>query len=234
MTDKYLNLVNAKIYVIVSESDGGVTFRLARGGKPAYLGRSEFDKRFLLLSDPEAPAPVGQVLDQPAKVGSVIFRAGVSHDTVIRAAQRAFATDGKESPADQIIGRIEGLFPNWRSYRDLVDCIECTLHDLRSATPIKEDAKGGDGEVERLRAAGEAIANFRIEWIAAARPPVHQNPMTGKAWVDSFDDAVKHMKAQASDAKSVSLTEVITTTVRSDRSADLRAALAATATEGDQ
>lgn len=35
------------------------------------------------------------------------------------------------APADQIIGQIEGLFPNWRSYRDLVDCIECTLHELR-------------------------------------------------------------------------------------------------------
>ena len=36
-----------------------------------------------------------------------------------------------EGPANQIIGQIEELFPNWRSYRDLLDCIECTLHDLR-------------------------------------------------------------------------------------------------------
>lgn len=35
------------------------------------------------------------------------------------------------SPADQIIGQIEELFPNWRSYRDLVDCITCEIHDLR-------------------------------------------------------------------------------------------------------
>jgi hypothetical protein len=35
------------------------------------------------------------------------------------------------SPADQIIGQIEELFPNWRSYRDLVDCITCELHELR-------------------------------------------------------------------------------------------------------
>lgn len=34
-------------------------------------------------------------------------------------------------PADQIIGQIEELFPNWRSYRDLVDCITCELHELR-------------------------------------------------------------------------------------------------------
>lgn len=34
-------------------------------------------------------------------------------------------------PADQIIGQIEALFPNWRSYRDLIDCIECTLHQLK-------------------------------------------------------------------------------------------------------
>ncbi|WP_028003142.1 hypothetical protein [Sinorhizobium meliloti] len=33
--------------------------------------------------------------------------------------------------ADQIIGQIEERFPNWRSYRDLIDCIDCTLSDLR-------------------------------------------------------------------------------------------------------
>lgn len=78
----------------------------------------------------------------------------------------------------------------------------------------------------------ESTTSFRIEWISAARPPAHQNPMTGKAWMDSFDAAVRHMKAQASDATFVSLTEVVTTIIRSDRSADLRAVLSATATEG--
>jgi hypothetical protein len=34
-------------------------------------------------------------------------------------------------PADQIISQIEELFPNWRAYRDLVDCITCELHELR-------------------------------------------------------------------------------------------------------
>lgn len=36
-----------------------------------------------------------------------------------------------DGPADQIIIQIEELFPNWRSYRDLVDCITCELHELR-------------------------------------------------------------------------------------------------------
>lgn len=44
----------------------------------------------------------------------------------------------KAHPADQIIGQIEGLFPDWRNYRDIVDCIECTLHRMRS-----EDAHHG-------------------------------------------------------------------------------------------
>lgn len=34
--------------------------------------------------------------------------------------------------ADQIITQIETLFPDWQSYRDLVDCIECTLHRLKA------------------------------------------------------------------------------------------------------
>lgn len=33
--------------------------------------------------------------------------------------------------ADQIIGQIEERFPNWRSYRDLIDCIDCTLRDAK-------------------------------------------------------------------------------------------------------
>ncbi|TRB00434.1 MULTISPECIES: hypothetical protein [Rhizobium/Agrobacterium group] len=35
------------------------------------------------------------------------------------------------SAADQIIGQIEEIFPNWPKYRDLVDCIICELHELR-------------------------------------------------------------------------------------------------------
>jgi len=40
--------------------------------------------------------------------------------------------DRSRGPADQIIAQIEALFPNWQSYRDLVDCIECTLHRLKA------------------------------------------------------------------------------------------------------
>jgi hypothetical protein len=44
---------------------------------------------------------------------------------------QAETTEGA-AVADQIIGQIEERFPNWRSYRDLIDCIDCTLHQLRS------------------------------------------------------------------------------------------------------
>jgi hypothetical protein len=46
--------------------------------------------------------------------------------------------DLSRGPADQIISQIEDLFPNWRSYRDLVDCITCEMHELR-----KEDRAHG-------------------------------------------------------------------------------------------
>lgn len=36
------------------------------------------------------------------------------------------------TPADAMVGQIEVRFPNWRSFRDLLDCIDCTLHDLRN------------------------------------------------------------------------------------------------------
>lgn len=43
------------------------------------------------------------------------------------------STDGR-SAADAMIGEIEKRFPNWQSFRDLVDCIDCTLHDLRGVS----------------------------------------------------------------------------------------------------
>jgi hypothetical protein len=67
--------------------------------------------------------------------------------------------------------------------------------------------------------------SFVIEWIAAARPPVHPNPMTGKATFGSFDRALKHMRSQAPDAQFVSLTSRTTVTTSADRSDDLRASL---------
>ena len=46
--------------------------------------------------------------------------------TALRSLPREAAT------ADQIVGQIEERFPNWKSYCDLIDCIDCTLHDLRA------------------------------------------------------------------------------------------------------
>lgn len=38
----------------------------------------------------------------------------------------------RDAGADAMIGQIEERFPDWKSYRDLVDCIDVTLHNLRS------------------------------------------------------------------------------------------------------
>jgi hypothetical protein len=38
------------------------------------------------------------------------------------------------NPADEIIGQIEERFPDWRGFRDLVDCIDVTLHRLRGGS----------------------------------------------------------------------------------------------------
>jgi hypothetical protein len=36
------------------------------------------------------------------------------------------------NPADDLVAQVEQRFPNWKSYRDLLDCIDCTLHQLRA------------------------------------------------------------------------------------------------------
>lgn len=55
--------------------------------------------------------------------------------------------------ADQIISKIEERFPNWRSFRDLLDCIDCTLHELRrtAAAPGGGMAVLGEIAAERRR-----------------------------------------------------------------------------------
>jgi hypothetical protein len=45
--------------------------------------------------------------------------------------------------ADQIIGQIEERFPNWQSFRDLIDCIDVTLHQLRGAHVLDEPQGAG-------------------------------------------------------------------------------------------
>lgn len=32
--------------------------------------------------------------------------------------------------AEKLISEIEKRFPNWKSYRDLLDCIDVTLHQM--------------------------------------------------------------------------------------------------------
>lgn len=66
-------------------------------------------------------------------------------------------------------------------------------------------------------------SSFHLTWVAAPRPPVHPNEMIGKQSFLTFDDAVNFMKRQASDARFVSLTEVITRV--KDRSDDARDAI---------
>jgi hypothetical protein len=59
-----------------------------------------------------------------------IHRPG-SRERAIETLRSLAAKPSDEGVADKIIGEIEKRFPGWKSYRDLVDCIDCTLHALR-------------------------------------------------------------------------------------------------------
>lgn len=61
------------------------------------------------------------------------YREERPQDTTGDLAQSLYAAPPGTPVADQIIGQIEDRFPNWKSYRDLIDCIDCTLHALRAA-----------------------------------------------------------------------------------------------------
>lgn len=50
---------------------------------------------------------------------------------------KAFEADSTAGLVEaQIIRQIEERFPNWPSYRDLIDCIDCTLSDLRKGSRL--------------------------------------------------------------------------------------------------
>ena len=70
----------------------------------------------------------------------------------------------------------------------------------------------------------DTTQTFDLVWTAAARPPVHPEPMTGRQTFASFERAMRFMENQPDDAQFVSLHGNLTR--RYDRSDDARAALA--------
>lgn len=53
---------------------------------------------------------------------------------------------------------------------------------------------------------------YVLAWIAAPRPPVHNEPMKGTARFKSPEDALKRFKSWPDDSRFVSLTKVQTVT----------------------
>lgn len=73
---------------------------------------------------------------------------------------------------------------------------------------------------------------YWLKWIAAARPPVHMEPMTGQQPFSTIERAVTFMRNQPKDATFASLTETIEH--RIDRSAEALAALSPSSPEGGE
>jgi hypothetical protein len=77
--------------------------------------------------------------DKYARKATFLGSALIDDDDRLQAAEyrkieyalRLAAKPADEGEADKVIGEIEKRFPDWKSYRDLVDCIDCTLHSLR-------------------------------------------------------------------------------------------------------
>lgn len=78
--------------------------------------------------------------DDAKRITSAVLsaiQAGGDHLAIYQAVQGAIgAAQAASNPADEIIGQIEERFPDWRGFRDLVDCIDVTLHRLRGASPL--------------------------------------------------------------------------------------------------
>ena len=103
-------------------------------------------------------AVVEEALDQPAQVGGVVFRTGVSHGTVIRAAQRHYAKrhedDGEPSAREGLLKRLNSVIDQsvalfladqspdmLRRYREALDVLD--EERSRALTPPQSGKAGG-------------------------------------------------------------------------------------------
>lgn len=87
----------------------------------------------IALASPPSSDPTDQQADGALDAWNGTPVKDGDYRPAMRNALRVGGTDAHEQAAvaDQLIGQIEDRFPNWRSFRDLIDCIDCTLADLR-------------------------------------------------------------------------------------------------------
>lgn len=76
-------------------------------------------------------APGGSKYDEWQANAAYIVEAVNNHATLTTSLAAASARIGELESADKMISEIEKRFPDWKSHRDLVDCIDVTLHHLR-------------------------------------------------------------------------------------------------------
>jgi len=106
-----------------------------RGDNSALITAPQDDVREALAGLIEAVERDTNGPDQKGISGYTSARLSDARRALAGKAQRS----GDDAVVDQIIGQIEERFPNWRSYRDLIDCIDCTLHDLRGQQRAADD-----------------------------------------------------------------------------------------------
>lgn len=122
----------------------GETFGGKQSPLPVRVSISKDDRALIVSTLRASPSTEGALREALEACVKAYGRQedGGSHamDKAIAAAKAALtapapATGETEAVADQIIGQIEDRFPNWRGFRDLIDCIDVTLHQLRSYPP---------------------------------------------------------------------------------------------------
>lgn len=121
--------------------------RIAFGPKEMALAAAQADfEKSIRPALSSSPTPVGVSEAMKAAAERVVWFDWSDNDSdavaAIEALRQALAALRSQPPApkepapgvteaDKIIGQIEERFPGWRGYRDLIDCIDCTLADLR-------------------------------------------------------------------------------------------------------
>jgi hypothetical protein len=86
-----------------------------------------------------------------------------------------------QSVADQVMGDIEKRFPNWKSYRDLIDCIDVTLHQLRDIAIPAPPQPGRESIVA-------ALNDKTLGQLATIFHP--KNVWPGKSYADAVADVL--------------------------------------------
>lgn len=147
----YCLMVKDGRYSVKSDYMDGPEYDTGEAAKAA--AQADYERRVLSALTASASEPTAPLIEQVDALLALASRDALAPKVphlaleLLRRCRDAVASpvpasEPEPSVADKILREIEERFPNWKGFRDLVDCIDVTLHNLREARPLPAKPEG--------------------------------------------------------------------------------------------